>query len=97
MNVVLLPPSDEELEEAIRYYDDQLEGLGQQFNDCFLDTIRYIESGPDSWKKVGEHTRRANIKLFPYLVLYVHEQETIVVTCIAHQHREPQYYLYRVW
>ena len=96
MSVILLPPSDVELQDAIDFYNDQMNGLGNRFYDSFLDTVRYIESGPDMWRKIGENTRRVNIKRFPYLVLYVQDQGDVLVTCIAHQHRDPQYYSGRV-
>jgi len=96
MSVILLPPSELELQDAIDFYNDQMNGLGDQFYGSFLDTVRYIEAGPDMWRRVGENTRRANIKRFPYLVLYVHDHRDILVTCIAHQHRDPQYYVGRI-
>lgn len=42
MNIILIPPSDKELEEAIDYYDDQMPGLGEQFYNAFLSTVNYI-------------------------------------------------------
>jgi len=95
MNVILLPPSDTELQDAIDYYNDQMEGLGDRFYQSFLKTIRHIEAGPELWRKVGENTRRINISRFPYLILYVQHHEDILVTCIAHQHRDPPYYMSR--
>ena len=92
MNVILLPPSDIELQDAIDFYDGQMDGLGDRFYGCFLKTIQHIESSPELWGKVGLNTRRINISGFPFLVLYVIDQEEILVTCIAHQHRDPLYY-----
>lgn len=96
MNVILIPPSDEELDDAIKYYNDQLCGLGDQFYSEFLNTINLVERVPFGWVKVGENTRRINLKRFPYLVLYVVDEEDILVACIAHQHRNPRYYISRV-
>jgi hypothetical protein len=95
MNIILLPPSDMELQDAIDFYDDQMAGLGGRFYQRFLETIRHVEAGPDLWRKTGEHTRRINISRFPYLILYVQHQEDVLITCIAHQHRDPQYYMSR--
>ncbi len=97
MNVILIPPSDRELEEAISYYNTQQEKLGERFYQEFLRTLRYILIAPDSWRKVGTNTRRANIRDFPYLVLYIHEPDAILITCIAHQHRDPVYYSERIY
>jgi len=96
MSVILLPPADIELQDAIDFYNDQMTGLGDRFYEGFLETIHYVEDVPDLWRKVGENTRRANIKRFPYLVLYVQDQNNILVTCIAHQHRDPPYYRSRI-
>ncbi len=95
MNILIIPPADKELNEAIEYYNDQLEGLGQQFYTSFLDTTNYILQAPDAWKKVGINTRRINIKRFPYLILYVLDVKDVLITCIAHQYRDPEYYLER--
>lgn len=96
MNIILIHPSDKELEEAIDYYNDQLPGLGEQFYSAFLLTVDYISIVPDAWRKVGDNTRRINIKRFPYLILYVFDENDILITCIAHQHRNPVYYLNRI-
>jgi plasmid stabilization system protein ParE len=93
MNVVLLPPADAELEEAVDYYNDQIAGLGDEFLRAFLSTTHYISQAPMAWKQVGKHTRRININRFPYLILYVVDGDDILITCVAHQHRNPTYYL----
>ena len=97
MNIILIPPSDKELEEAIDYYNDQMLGLGEQFYNAFLSSVAYISIAPDVWRKVGKNTRRINIKRFPYLILYVLDGNNILITCIAHQHRNPTYYTNRVY
>ena len=84
MNIILIPPSDKELEEAVDYYNDQMPGLGEQFYNAFLNTVNYIPIAPDAWRKVGSNTRRINIKRFPYLILYVLDGNDILITCIAH-------------
>ncbi len=65
MNIILIPPSDKELKEAIDYYDDQMSGLGEQFYNAFLITVNYISIVPEAWRKVGRNTRRINIRRFP--------------------------------
>lgn len=95
MNIILIPPADKELNEAIDYYNDQLAGLGEQLYTAFLDTVGYISQTPDAWRKIGTNTRRINIKRFPYLILYVLDGQDILITCIAHQHRNPTYYMER--
>jgi plasmid stabilization system protein ParE len=95
VNVILIPPADKELEDAITFYNEQLVGLGDQFYQEFASTIDLLRRTPFGWRKIGENTRRINIKRFPYLILYVVDKDNILVTCIAHQHRNPRYYLSR--
>jgi len=44
MSVILLPPADDELDEAVAYYNDQLTGLGDQFYSAFLTAVNCISS-----------------------------------------------------
>ena len=96
MNVILLPPADLELQDAIDFYDGHMNGLGDRFYNCFLGTVQHIKSSPELWRKVGVNTRRINISGFPFLVLYIVDQENIFITCVAHQHRDPLYYINRL-
>lgn len=96
MKLKFIHPSDKELIDAYNYYKDQLTGLGNQFLNEFNNTIKIILEHPKLWLKVGKRTRRAIIKKFPYMILYVVEKNTDHVTCIAHQHRNPDYYIDRI-
>lgn len=96
MNIYILPPADVELDDAINYYNEQLPGLGDSFYQEFLKTTEIISYFPESWRKVGSKTRRANIKKFPYLILYIVDGQDVLITCIAHQHRDPRYYVERI-
>ncbi len=97
MNIILIPPADKELEEAIDYYNDQMPGLGSQFYNAFLSAIDYISIAPEAWRKVGDNTRKINLKRFPYLILYVLDGNDVLITCIAHQHRNPNYYSNKIY
>lgn len=95
MSIILIPPADAELEEAVTYYNDQHSGLGDQFYLAFLAATDDIVKAPTAWRKIGKHTRRINVRRFPYLILYVIDDSDILITCIAHQHRNPTYYIAR--
>ena len=96
MNVILLPPANQELQDAVDFYDAQMNGLGDRFYKCFLGAVQHIKSSPLLWRKVGVNTRRINVTGFPFLILYVVDQDSIFITCVAHQHRDPQYYINRL-
>jgi hypothetical protein len=80
------------LEEAVQYYEYQLPGLGFRFFQETSAAIERIRLLPEAWTKVGQCTRRCMLKGFPYALLYVAEKEEILITVVAHLHREPEHY-----
>ena len=92
MKVRLVFPANIELDDAVRYYDHQLPGLGFRFFqevDAAIERIRFI---PEAWTKIGKRTRRCLIKDFPYALLYAIETDEILITAVAHLHRDPEHY-----
>lgn len=95
MAIRLVALAEDELNDAINYYEDQLTGLGLRFLKDIQETLDLLSFTPYGWRLASKRTRRINTKRFPYLILYVIDGDDIVVTCIAHQHRNPQYYCNR--
>jgi plasmid stabilization system protein ParE len=87
-----LSPASKELDEAIRYYDHQLPGLGLRFYQEVEATIERIKFMPKAWTKIGKETRRCLIKGFPYALYYAAEADEILITAVAHLHRDPEHY-----
>ena len=92
MNVRLISPANLELDEAIKYYDHQLPGLGFRFLQEVSAAIERIRLMPYAWSKVGERTRRCILKGFPYALLFVVETKEVLITAVAHLHRDPEHY-----
>jgi len=85
-----------ELDEAVRYYDHQLPGLGFRFYQEVDAAIERIKLMPEAWTKIGRHTRRCILKGFPYALLYVIEVDAILITAVAHLRRDPEHYKDRI-
>ena len=66
MKVQLISPANLELDDAIRYYDHQLPGLGSRFFQEASAAIERIRLMPEAWTKVDAQTRRCILKGFPY-------------------------------
>lgn len=96
MKVRLISTANLELDEAVRYYDHQLPGLGFRFFQETSAAIERIKLLPEAWTKVDERTRRCMLKGFPCALLYVVEREEILITAVAHLHREPEHYKDRI-
>ena len=92
MKFRFISPANLELDEAVMYYDHQLPGLGFRFFQEVSAAIERIRLIPEAWTKVGKLTRRCMLKGFPYALLYVMETDGILITAVAHLHRDPVHY-----
>ncbi len=96
MKVRFLSSAGFELDEAIRYYDHQLPGLGFRLFQEVEAAVDRIGLMPEAWTKIGEQTRRCLIKGFPYALCYVAEPDEVLITAVAHLHRDPEHYRKRI-
>ena len=96
MDIEFIEPATIELDDAIDYYNLQLQGLGKKFFEEVLQTINLISVFPEVWVKNSEYTRKAILKKFPYNLIYLNYNDMIYIIAVAHQHREPDYWIDRV-
>lgn len=95
MQVRFLEPAFIELDDAIEYYEIQLQGLGKKFLDEVLDSIALITQFPDLFPKNSEHTRKAVLRKFPFNIIYTLFKDDIYIIAVAHQNRQPEYWIER--
>jgi len=96
LRVRLISPASAEFDEAVRYYDHELPGLGFRFLQEVDAAVERIRLFPEGWALIGKRTRRCMVKGFPYALLYTVEGDEIVVAAVAHLHRDPAHYKDRV-
>ena len=86
-----------EVNEAVQWYEERSDGLGDDFFVKFTTTLNTIVADPerhDFW--LGSKTvRRARLKRFPYAVLYEIRPGRVRVPCLRHDKRRPDYGLSR--
>jgi toxin ParE1/3/4 len=92
LKVRILSPANTELREAVRFYDHHQPGLGLRFFKEVEKSIERIRLMPEAWTQISERTRRCLLKGFPYALLYVVEDDVILITAVAHLHRDPERY-----
>ncbi len=96
MHVEFIEPASIELDDAIEYYDLQAPGLGKRFLDEILETIELISRFPQLWSQNTENTRKAVLRKFPFNLIYSIEEGTVFIIAVAHQNREPEYWVDRL-
>lgn len=87
MNCKFLYPVEIELDEAVKYYNHQLPGLGYRFYQEVSSAIERIKFMPEAWTKVGNNTRRSLLKVFLYSLLFMFDEKEILITELAHNHK----------
>jgi len=73
-----------------------LSGIGKEFFNEVLQTINLISVFPEVWAKNSERTRKAVLKKIPYNLIYLKYHGMIYIIAVAHQHREPEYWIDRI-
>jgi plasmid stabilization system protein ParE len=87
-----LPEAKCDADEATRYYERRVPGLGARFRAEVESVCAAITRQPLLWRERRGGYRRVNIPGFPYYVAYVIRAERILVTAVAHGSRHPDYW-----
>ena len=95
MNIRFLTLAQKEVDESVRWYDEQA-SLGRDFLDELDRAVRLIKSHPLAATEIESEIRRCLLHRFPYALIYGIDEETIVVIAVAHLHRKPRYWSDRV-
>lgn len=88
-SIVIRPEAERDLNEAYRWYEQQLEGLGQEFIICIDAALSVIQRTPKIFPKIHKDIRRALIRRFPYGIFYIYERDKVIVLAFLHTSRDP--------
>ena len=84
-----------EFDEGVQYYERQLTGLGIQFHADVRNSLVRLRNWPLATAIERGDIRRMLLSRFPYKILYSIEPDKIYILALAHQHREPDYWIGR--
>jgi toxin ParE1/3/4 len=84
--------ADIELNEAARYYESKVDGLGFAFLDEVERVVNLIRYNPESAPRIYKVVRRKILRGFPYSVMYSIVDDSIRILAIANQKRRPFYW-----
>lgn len=96
MKIRFLKLADQEVDDAVMWYEEQAEALSRDFLDELDRVVRLVKIYPLMGTQIEPEIRRFLFTRFPYSLVYGIDQETIVVIAVAHQHREPRYWADRI-
>lgn len=95
--VRLLDEAVAELEDASRWYEEQLPGLGLVFLAAVDRTIDRGSRWPLTGSLIDElddvlEVRRMPVDRFPYYLAYISTDRGLTVLAVAHERRRPRYW-----
>ncbi|MEI6423351.1 MAG: type II toxin-antitoxin system RelE/ParE family toxin [Lentisphaerota bacterium] len=96
MKTIILAVAEQELSEAITYYNLECPGLGYELAIEAKESLNRINSFPEAWPPFSRTTRRCLINRFPYGILYRKNEDEIIVYSIMHLKRNPENWFKRL-
>ena len=92
MKYRFLPQAELDFQDAADYYEHCQKGLGAEFAIEVSRAIERILQYPAGWEKISANARRCLTLRFPFEVIYVIEDDIVLILAIANQHRKPGYW-----
>ncbi|MEE8342832.1 MAG: type II toxin-antitoxin system RelE/ParE family toxin [Gammaproteobacteria bacterium] len=96
MKIEFLDEAQIELDEAIEYYNNEVEGLGETFLEEVLHAIDRIARFPKAWHPLSKNTRRCQTRRFPYGLIYTVFDDFALVISVSNLHRKPNHWKDRI-
>lgn len=87
--------AEEELNDAIDFYESKSPGLGSLFLQEVERASAMIEQFPESSPLMLKMIRKRTIRRFPYSIMFSVVGNTIILLSIAHQKRRPLFWRHR--
>ena len=90
IKVNIKPLAELDIDDAIKWYEEQLEKSGEKFLNAFKETLLTVSKNPLSFRKKHKSIRAFSLSKFPYNIFYIFENDTVYVIAVIHQKRNPK-------
>ncbi len=88
--VSVKPGAEEDIEHAYNWYEDQRQGLGEEFLTELVYCYKKLEQHPTAFGKVFKTYRQVALKRFPYVVVFEVSKSEVIIYAIFHTSRHPK-------
>lgn len=95
-SLIVRPEAEEEMTDAFDWYEDRIPGLGSEFLLCVDAVFSAIQRTPELYPRVHKTARRALLRRFPHEIIFVEDNERVVVLSVFHAKRNPKRWLERI-
>jgi toxin ParE1/3/4 len=86
------PGASQDAHDARDYYESNREGLGDEFVNELILTLRRIGENPKLYALASKSVRIAPLHRFPYAVYYDEQDDRIWIAAVGHHRRRPGYW-----
>ena len=90
MKVRFASPAEQELREAVEFYESARAGLGADFLAEVEAVTQLIESHPLAWTPMSARTRRCRLHRFPFGLFYQVRPDEILIVSVMDLRRDPK-------
>ncbi len=90
--IIFHPDIGLEVKASYEWYQNQADGLGEDFLSELETAYQAISELPDTWPKFQLSFRRFLLSKFPFSVIYKFHNKTIYVVAVMHNSRKPGYW-----
>jgi toxin ParE1/3/4 len=96
MKLEFHPEAEQELLEAVSYYEAEVPGLGERFDAEIRIASALLLEYPEIGPRIDVALRKLVLDRFPYYLIYSLFSETIYIVAAAHERRKPDYWQKRI-
>ncbi|MFO5494595.1 MAG: type II toxin-antitoxin system RelE/ParE family toxin [Cuspidothrix sp.] len=94
--LIIQPEAEYDIRNAFEWYESQNPGLGLEFVRAVDACLSGIGRQPLGYQVTYKQVRRVLIRRFPYVILYVFDQDTVFIFSCFHAKRNPKQWLDRI-
>ncbi len=88
--VIIRTEAEAELLEAVKWYEEKVQGLGANLLLNIEATLESISRILEAYAPTYKNTRRALVRKYPFGIHYIIDKEKIIVLAIFHENRNPK-------
>jgi hypothetical protein len=92
MRVVSHPEAEQELAEAVLWYEERQAGLGDDFLDEFEAALTRILANPQAGREIFQGNHKHNFHRFPFAIIHAVQGQELLIKAVMHLHRCPFYW-----
>ncbi|MEO7080716.1 MAG: type II toxin-antitoxin system RelE/ParE family toxin [Flavobacteriales bacterium] len=81
--------ANREFIEGYLWYEDQRDGLGEEFHDEVQEQFEFLRQRPAGFAKWRGPYKKINLRRFPYVIVFRVVKNTVIVISVFHNKRNP--------